>query len=165
MAKSGYKGISRIDQESRNTFGWYVRVMFNGKQVSKFFSDKVHGSRKKALDAAVKYRDEAEKKLGRPRTDRQVIARQTRNSSGIVGVQLRTKVQRTKDGERIVNKYYVVTWNPEPGRVKTIFVPVEKYGERGALLKACSIRREKEKQIYGSVLKTNWEASLSKLVS
>jgi len=155
MAKSGYKGISRIDQESRNTFGWYVRVMFNGKQVSKFFSDKVHGSRKKALDAAVKYRDEAEKKLGRPRTDRQVIARQTRNSSGIVGVQLRTKTQRTKDGERNVNKYYVVTWNPEPGRVKTIFVPVEKYGERGALLKACSIRREKEKQMYGTVLQTN----------
>ena len=165
MAKSGYKGISRIDQESRNTFGWYVRVMFNGKQVSKFFSDKVHGSRKKALEAAVRYRDEAEKKLGRPRTDRQVIARQTRNSSGIVGVQLRTKVQRTKDGERIVNKYYVVTWNPEPGRVKTIFVPVEKYGERGALLKACSIRREKEKQMYGTVLQTNWQASLAKIVS
>src|ERR1044071_8172348 len=165
MAKSGYKGISRIDQESRNTFGWYVRVMFNGKQVSKFFSDKMHGGRNESLAAAVKYRDEAEKKLGRPRTDRQVIARQTRNSSGIVGVQLRTKVQRTKDGERIVNKYYVVTWNPEPGRVKTIFVPVEKYGERGALLKACSIRREKEKQMYGTVLQTNWQASLSKLVS
>ena len=44
-------------------------------------------------------------------------------------------------------------------------VPVEKYGERGALLKACSIRRAKEKQIYGSVLRTNWEASLGKLVS
>lgn len=165
MTKSGFKGISRIDQESRNTYGWYVRVMFNGKQVSKFFSDKVHGGRKAALDAAVQYRDEAEKQLGRPRTDRQVIARQTRNTSGIVGVQRRTKTVRTKSGERVVNKYYVVTWNPEPGRVETIFVPVEKYGERGALLKACSIRREKEKQIYGSVLRTNWEASLSKLVS
>lgn len=165
MTKSGFKGISRIDQESRNTYGWYVRVMFNGKQVSKFFSDKVHGDRKAALDAAVQYRDEAEKRLGRPRTDRQVIARQTRNTSGIVGVQRRTKTVRTKNGERVVNKYYVVTWNPEPGRVETIFVPVEKYGERGALLKACSIRREKEKQIYGSVLRTNWEASLSKLVS
>ena len=165
MAKSGFKGISRIDQESRNTFGWYVRVMFNGKQVSKFFSDKVYGGRKEALEAAVEYRDEAEKKLGRPRTDRQVIARQTRNTSGIVGVQLRTKSVRTKTGERVINKYYVVTWNPEPGRVKTIFVPVEKYGERGALLKACSIRREKEKQMYGTVLQTNWQASLSKLVS
>ena len=61
MTKSGYKGISRIDQHSRNTYGWYVRVMFNGKQVSKFFSDKVHGSKKLALDAAVEYRDEAEK--------------------------------------------------------------------------------------------------------
>ena len=165
MAKSGFKGISRIDQESRNTFGWYVRVMFNGKQVSKFFSDKVYGGRKEALEAAVEYRDEAEKKLGRPRTDRQVIARQTRNTSGIVGVQLRTKSVRTKTGERVVNKYYVVTWNPEPGRVQTIFVPVEKYGERGALLKACSIRREKEKQMYGTVLQKNWQASLSKLIS
>src|SRR5689334_8326976 len=119
MAKSGHKGISRIDQPSRNTLGWYVRVMFDGKQVAKFFSDKSHGGRKKALDAAVRYRDEAEKQLGRPRTDRQVISRQTRNTSGIVGVQRRTKTVRTKDGEQVVNKYYVVTWNPEPGRVKT----------------------------------------------
>ena len=165
MAKSGHKGISRIDQDSRNTYGWYVRVMFDGKQVAKFFSDKMYGGKKKALDAAVQYRDEAERKLGRPRTDRQVISRQARNKSGIVGVQRRTKTVKTESGDRVVNKYYVVTWNPEPGRVQTIFVPVDKYGEKGALLKACSIRREKEKQMYGSVLKTNWKASLSKLVS
>lgn len=165
MAKSGFKGISRIDQPTRNTYGWYVRVTFNGKQVAKFFSDKVHGGKPKALEAAVRYRDQAEEELGRPRTDRLVIARNPRNSSGIMGIQLKTRTIKTDEGERKVTKFYVVTWNPEPGRVERIFVPVDKYGEKAALLKACRIRREKEKEMYGSVVKPNWLASFSKLVT
>ena len=165
MTKSGFKGISRIDQPSRKTFGWYVRVNYNNKQVSKFFSDKAHNGKQKALEQAVKFRDEAEKQLGRPRTDRQVIARNPRNSSGIMGIQRKTRVVKDKKGERVVDRWYVVTWNPEPGRVERIFVPVDKYGEKAALLKACAIRREKEKQMYGATVKPNWEASFVKLVT
>ena len=165
MTKSGFKGISRIDQPSRKTFGWYVRVNYNNKQVSKFFSDKAHNGKQKALDKAVEFRDQAEKKLGRPRTDRQVIARNPRNSSGIMGVQRKTKIVKTEQGEREIEKYYVVTWNPEPGRVERIFVSIDKYGDKAALLKACAIRREKEKEMYGSVVKENWAASFAKLVT
>jgi hypothetical protein len=165
MAKSGYKGISRIDQPSRNTYGWYVRVMFNAATRCKFFSDKASGSKRKALEAAIKYRDQAEKELGRPRTDRLVSSGSRKNESGVTGVNIKKQVVKTGKGEEVINKYYVVTWHPWPGKTCAKMVSIEKYGERGALLKACQIRREKEREMYGSEVKANWRASFGKLVA
>jgi hypothetical protein len=164
MAKSGYKGICRIDQPSRNTFGWYVRVMASGVSNSKFFSDKANGGRKKALEAAVRYRDRLEKDLGRPRTDRNVSSRGARNKSGVLGVNIKREVIRTGDGEQVINKYYVVNWSPWPGKTCRKMVSIEKYGEKLALLKACALRRAKEREMYGSEVKSNWSASLGKLL-
>lgn len=164
MAKSGHKGISRIDQPSRNTFGWYVRLMFNGATRCKFFSDKASGSKQKALEAAIRYRNQSEKELGRPRTDRQVSPRSVRNKSGVTGVNIRRQVVKTAKGEQVINKYYVVNWSPWPGKTCRKMVSIEKYGEKGALLKACQIRREKEREMYGSEVKGNWRESLGKLL-
>ena len=165
MTKSGYRGISRIDQPSRNTFGWYVRVMFNGVTRCKFFSDKVSGSKGKALEAAIKYRDKAEKELGKPRTDRQVSSGRGRNETGVTGVNIKKQVVKSEKGERVINKYYVVTWHPWPGKTCAKMVSIEKYGERGALLRACRIRREKEREMYGSEVKGNWKGSLGRLLA
>lgn len=165
MANTGYKGISRIDQPSRNTFGWYVRVMFRGETRCKFFSDKASGGKRKALEAAIKYRNQAEKELGRPRTDRLVSSRGRRNKSGVMGVNIKKQVVKTKNGERTVNKYYIVNWSPWPGKTCRKFVSIEKYGERGALLKACAIRRAKEREMYGTEVKANWSGTLAKLLS
>jgi len=139
--------------------------MFSGQTRCKFFSDKSSGSKKKALEAAILYRNKAEKELGRPRTDRIVASRTSRNSSGITGVRLRKQVVRTDKGERVINKYYVVNWSPWPGKICTKMVSVEEYGERGALLRACRIRRAKEREMYGSEVKANWSASLAKLLT
>ncbi len=165
MAKSGFKGISRIDQPSRNTFGWYVRVMFNGTTRCKFFSDKVSGSKRKALEAAIKYRNEAEKELGRPRTDRLVSSGSGKNESGVTGVNIQKQVVRRGKGEQVINKYYVVNWSPWPGKTCRKLISIEKYGEKGALLKACRIRRQKEREMYGSEVKGNWRGSLGKLLT
>jgi hypothetical protein len=165
MAKSGYKGISRIDQPSRNTFGWYVRVMFNGTTRCKFFSDKASGSQRKALEAAIRYRDKVEIELGRPRTDRLVSSGSGKNETGVTGVNISKQVVKTKDGEKVINKYYVVNWSPWPGKTCRKMVSIEKYGKRGALLRACRIRREKEREMYGSEVKGNWTASLGKLLA
>lgn len=165
MANTGYKGISRIDQPSRNTFGWYVRVMFNKKTRCKFFSDKAHGSRKKALEAAIEYRNKAEKELGRPRTDRLVSSRSKRNKSGVMGVNIKKQVIKTPNGQKEVAKYYIVNWSPWPGKTCRKFVSIEKYGEKGALLKACAIRRAKEREMYGTEVKLNWSGSLAKILS
>lgn len=163
MAKSGYKGICRVDQAKKGTHGWYVRVTFNGMRRVKFYSDEAHGGREKALEKAVGYRDQAEKELGKPRTDRLVIARNPRNRSGIMGVQRKTKITDTPNGRRVTDNVYEVAWSPSPGRLCKTWVSIDEYGEEAAFRKACAIRREKEREMYGSVVKPNWEASLNKL--
>ena len=165
MAKTGYKSISRIDQPSRNTFGWYVRVMFNGVTRCKFFSDKVSGSKQKALEAAILYRNKAEKELGRPRTDRLVTRGSGRNESGVTGVNIKKEVVKRRGKEVEIKKYYIVNWSPWPGKTCREFVSIEKYGERGAFIRACRIRREKEREMYGSEVKGNWKASLGRLLA
>jgi hypothetical protein len=165
MSKSGHKGISRIDQPERKTHGWYVRVRFNGTQRAKFFSDESHGGREEALEKAVRYRNRTEQDLGKPRTDRLVIASNPRNRSGIMGVQRKTKIVKTPTGERAIKNVYEVSWNPEPGRLCRTWVSIDEYGEEAALRKACAIRREKEREMFGSEVLSNWTNNLARLVS
>lgn len=166
MAKSGYKGICRIDQPSKNTYGWYVRVSFNGDTRSKFFSDqRYEGDRAKALEEAVKYRNRAERELGKPRTDRLVTAYNSRSALGIPGVTRRTKVERKAGGEQTVRNYYEVSWSPWPGKLRRTFVSIDELGEKQALLRACSLRREKEREMYGSTIKAKWAGALSMLTA
>lgn len=56
------RGISRIDQPSTRTYGWFVRAGFykrrDGNYVPrhrKFFGDVTHGGKRRALRAAREY--------------------------------------------------------------------------------------------------------------
>ncbi len=56
------RGISRIDQPSKRTHGWFVRVGYHerrdgsyGPRHTKFFGDAGHGGKAKALKAAEKF--------------------------------------------------------------------------------------------------------------
>ena len=56
------RGISRIDQPSTRTFGWFVRAGFHkrrdgsyGPRHSKFFGDYSYGGKRKALASARAY--------------------------------------------------------------------------------------------------------------
>jgi hypothetical protein len=56
------RGVSRIDQPSTRTFGWFVRVGYHkrrdgsyGPKHTKFFGDAGNGGKKKALAAAEKF--------------------------------------------------------------------------------------------------------------
>jgi hypothetical protein len=68
-----HKDIARIDQESKRSHGWYVRVRFQGKTHSKFFSDRKCGSRENSLKAAVEWRNETEENLGKLCTNRHMV--------------------------------------------------------------------------------------------
>ena len=50
-------GISRIDQDHKKNYGWYVRIGFQGVLTSKWFPDRASGGQTKALKEAMKYRD------------------------------------------------------------------------------------------------------------
>jgi hypothetical protein len=132
-------GISRIDQKAKHNHGFFVRLQRRGKTHSAFFTDKKHGSRKRALAAAQKYYRKLLAKLGPPlRTQRRRWAEIPRGkgSSGIVGVQ---KVVVRRHGE--VRKYWVATWSPKPYVVRQKQFSVWEFGTKKARQLARRARR------------------------
>lgn len=133
MAKH-HKDIARIDQESKRTHGWYVRVRFQGATHSKFFSDKKCGGRYSSLLSAVTWRDNTEEKLGKIRTDKHLVT-VSHSGTGVVGVRFNDKFNR-----------YEVSWVTPDGKQGKTSVSVRKHGKKGAFVKACAIRQERENE-------------------
>ena len=128
-----HKYISRIDQESKNSHGWYVRVGFQGKIRSKFFSDKKYGDRSAGLESAISWRNDTEKNLGKIRTDRQQVT-VTNSGTGVVGVRLNEQYNR-----------YEISWVNAEGKQGKTSISIRKHGKEAAFIRACIIRHEKEK--------------------
>lgn len=127
-----HKDVARIDQESKRTHGWYVRVRFYGKTHSKFFSDKKNGGRYSSLLAALAWRDKTERDLGKVRTDKHVVT-VSNTSTGVVGVRLNDKLHR-----------YEVSWVNSEGRQGKTSVSILKHGKKKAFEIACETRKSKE---------------------
>ena len=127
------KDIARIDQLSKRTHGWYVRVRFLGKTHSKFFSDRKCGSRENSLKAAVEWRNKTERKLGKVRTNRHMVT-VSNSGTGVVGVRLNDKLNR-----------YEVSWVTLQGKQGKTSVSITKHGKKEAFKRACAIRQERER--------------------
>ncbi len=163
MARSGHKGISRIDCPERKTVGWYVRVRLNKVTKSKFISDSAHGGKEAALLTAIECRNQLEQEMGKPRTDWVVVGDNPRNNSGIVGVRRAVKKYKGKDGTIHLNEVYQVSWCAGREKKGQTCVSIKKYGEKGAFRRACAIRRQKEEEMYGNVVVSKWAESLGKV--
>ena len=163
MAKSGYKGVSRIDSPAKKMHGWYVRVRFNKQAKAKFIPDKQYGGKESALEEAVRWRDRMEKELGKPRTDWVIVGHNPRNESGVVGVRRAVKKYKGKDGKVYLNEVYEVSWNAGREKKGRTSVSIRKYGEAGAFRRACAIRRQKEQMMYGQPVTAKWAEALSKV--
>jgi len=132
-----HKDVARIDQESKRTHGWYVRVRFQGKTHSKFFSDKKCGGRYSSLLSAIAWRDSTEKKLGKIRTNKHLVT-VSNSGTGVVGVRLNEDFNR-----------YEVSWVTTEGKQGKTSISIRKHGKEGAFIRACTIRQEKEKARLG----------------
>jgi len=92
------KGISRIDQESKGSHGWFGRVAFQKQVKSKFFSDKKHGGSDQALALAISWRDKTEKDLGKVRSNMRIDtvsrAKSNKTKTGVIGVSFNEKCNR-----------------------------------------------------------------------
>lgn len=143
--ESGYKSISRIDQKHKKHHGWYVRVTWNKQTDSKFFSDKYYDGKANALKAAVKYRDEVEAHLGKPRSEGLVLANVRRSNTGVRGVRRLTSKQ-TKNGKTYAWDVYQVTFHPAPGVTKRTSISIQRYGEEEAFKRACALRKKAEEE-------------------
>jgi len=150
MATSGHKGISRVDHEKKHAHGWLVRVTFRGEKHQKFFSDLAQGGKRASLKSAIQWRNQTEKKIGKPRTERMIAVVSPRNTSGIVGIRKAMKAM-TRDGKK-QGPVYEVWWFPRPGEIRKTSVSIYKYGQKEALRRALALRKAGEKQMYGTAL-------------
>jgi hypothetical protein len=132
-------GISRIDQPSHRTQGFFLRAARHGKIFSGFFSDKAYGGRAPALAAAQEHRLKLLKIVGLPlhksrRLNAEIVRR--RGRSGIYGVQ-RAIDRKVKPWR----KYWRATWSPKPGVVRKKQFSIRKFGEERAKQLAIRARR------------------------
>lgn len=107
------KSISRIDH--KHTHGWYVRVKWKHENRSRFFADLRMGGRQTALAAAILWRDEQEREVKKPRTERAVMSITSRNKTGVPGV------YRRENG-------FVVTYSPLPRQKRQRLFSFREYG-------------------------------------
>ena len=116
--------IRRTDNAANNTHGWLVRVERKGERESKFFSDSVHGGKKKSLEIALNHRDFI---LGLSPKGysawRRSILRKN-NTSGVPGVGRYLKIQRNPD-----SAYWCAFWNDVEGIRRTRQFKVNQHGE------------------------------------
>jgi hypothetical protein len=141
------KGISRID--SGSTHGWFVRAYKNGRTFSKLFSDGKWNNRDEALAAAREYRATLNVRLEKIPTKlrgRRVVYRDSRNTTGVLGVSRSTK--HTHAG--LLSESFAVTWRPEPGMQKCTSFSINKYGEERAFRLAVAFRLKKLREIHGN---------------
>lgn len=136
---SNTTGISRIDQPSHHTHGFYVRVSHRGKIHSAFFSDKKYGGQEQAFTAAQVYHLKLRQALGMPRKSTRRWWAETvrrRGRSGIQGVQ-RLIDRRSKPWR----KFWRATWSPELGVTRKKQFSIRKFGEAKAKHLAIRARR------------------------
>ena len=119
------RNIRRIDNESRRTHAWLVQVQRRNHISIKMFSDGLCGGKKKALSAALAYRDAlivAASPAKHNLWHRTIVRRN--NTSGIPGVGLYTRKNGT---ER-----WIATWIDEFGIRRSRSFAIANHGKREA---------------------------------
>ena len=143
------KSISRI--ETLKHSAWYVRIFYQGAYVRKTFSDTIYGSKDNALVEALAWRDEMEKAMGKPRTDRSVRKKNLAEDE-YAGIHRRTLNAKNREGKEYERDVYEITWSPTPGKVSRTTISVARHGAEKALEMAKEIRREKEREVFGTAI-------------
>lgn len=124
--------------------GYQVRVVRKGKERSRYFSHRQYGGKRKALQAAIEWRDEIKAKYPHK------ALRPPQSNTGVRGVSRTVKFDRRRG---ITYVSYSVHYKDENGypNNKTFFVgdleAVTDKEEQAALRAAKRFRREYEKQV------------------
>lgn len=125
------RNIIRVDHEASRTHAWRATLQrWNGITV-KTFSDSVHDGKRKALKAALEYRNAL--LLQHSPFQHQVWVRtrlRKNNTSGFPGVGRYEVVANTKTGRRQV--FWLASWANERGARRQRKFFISSYGERQA---------------------------------
>lgn len=130
-------GITRFDIPERNTHGCLIRICRQGRKYQEFFSDSIHGGKRKSQLAAARRYQQLKEQLPEPGTTRDQITR--RNISGRVGVY--ESVSRDAAGNP--HRSFCAGWTDEQGRRHKINFSLRKYGEKRSWELACFARERR----------------------
>ncbi len=135
------KNIRRIDNDVNSTYAWLVQVQRGDRTTIKMFSDGVHGGKRKAMQAAIAYRDQflADTDHFKYQMWLRTILRRN-NSSGIPGV-ARYISTDPKTGNSWA--FWLASWIDEHGISRKRKFSVLRYGERTAKKLAMTEREQK----------------------
>ncbi len=141
------KGVIRIDGGS--THGWQVRVYRDGTTHSRLFSDRRHGGRDGAFEAAVAHRETlvatvADLPAAPP--VRRLIPANRLNQTGVTGISRTVK----RDRRGVEHEVYAVSWAPTPGTARSTSFSIKRYGEDTAFRLACERRWREMRAIHGA---------------
>lgn len=138
--------IRRVDYPAKRTYAWLVQVTRDGHTQVKLFSDSVYGGKRKALNAAVSYREKilAEVSFYEYQIRRRSILRRN-NRSGIPGVGRYDLIGNPKTGRRVV--FWLAHWVNEHGGSGKRKFSVLLHGERKAKQLAIAERERQLKRV------------------
>ena len=114
------KGLTRVDHDGKNMYGWLVRAYGGGKTFSKYFSDRRFGGKEQSQAKAIEFLDQLTKEVKekfadyKPRQN-QPLYRKRRGSSNKTGVVGIHRCQTVNHGKPVA--YWAATWN-EDGKPK-----------------------------------------------
>jgi hypothetical protein len=115
-----------------------VRVVWKGQRKQAFFADAKYGDQLGALAAAIDWRNQVERELGKPRTELPINNAPASNT-GVEGV---SRTQRA--GLPILQ----VTWY-ENGRMRRTSISITRHGEEEALRMAQQFRARDDRPRLG----------------
>lgn len=143
-----HRYIRRIDNERTGTHSWHVAIRCRNHAITRHFSDGVYGGKRKALKAAVAFRDAT--LLQFRDVDYAVWLRRKRgaNTSGITGVARYVNYSRTP-GQSAEYPYWQAFWRDLDGKRHTRTFSVLQYGERKARKLAIEARRAAMLEMFG----------------
>lgn len=114
------KGLTRVDHDGKNMYGWLVRAYGGGKTFSKYFSDRRFGGKEESRIKAVEHLEALTKEVKekfadyKPRQN-QPLYRKRRGSSNKTGVVGIHRCETVNHGKPVA--YWAATWN-EGGKPK-----------------------------------------------
>lgn len=132
--------VYRIDRDASRTHCWRVQIQCSGHIVLHSFSDGLYGGKRKALQAALVWRDAMLDQVQHERAQRWLYmctVLRKNNSSGIVGVG--RYISRESGEERASWHGY---WQGDDGKRHSRKFAVDKYGEKHAKALAIAARTE-----------------------
>ena len=140
------KNICRIDNDENSTHAWLATVQRKRKITIKMFSDVALGGKKKALKAAIEFKNKVLADISEYEYHIHIrsILRKN-NTSGIPGVGRYETIRNVKTGRR--DAYWEAFWDDENGKKRGRRFNVARYGEEDAKKMAVLLREEMLKKV------------------